>query len=151
MVTTLLSDEVINSTELRNRQKHWLDRAYISPVSIMSGTKQLVLINREKAKDLYLLNHYAEMIIHFCQEQSSGQNEKSSVFPWIKNLDKEEILEFHMELLSTFDEVVNNRNWRILDEMIDAWASTAEAKTNPEIKELINPKGRQREYVRLKR
>lgn len=150
MATTFLSDDVINSTELRKNQRHWLERAYTNPVSIKSGTKNLVLINRDHAKDMYLMNHYAKMIIQFCQERIS-ELEKSVVFPWTEHLNKEEIIEFEEELLATSKDVIHSGNWAALEELLTAWVATAEAKTNPEILELINPKGRSREYVRLKR
>ena len=65
MVTTILSDEVINSTDLRDHQKQWFDKALVRPVSIVSGAKKLVLLNRDHAKHMYLLSHYAEIIIRF--------------------------------------------------------------------------------------
>lgn len=149
MVTTILSDEVINSTELRNNQRRWLDKAYNSPISIMSGAKKLVLLNREHAKDMYLLNHYAKMIIQFCQEQNSGPINQSDVFPWIKHLNEKAIVEFRKELLSTFDEVTHNRDWLALEEMLNAWVSTAEAMTNPEMVELLSSDLDSEEFTRV--
>ncbi|MFH0847706.1 MAG: hypothetical protein V1894_06625, partial [Chloroflexota bacterium] len=102
MVTTILSDDVINSTEFRNNLSRWLNKAYVSPISIMGGKKLLVLLNREHAKNMYQLNYYARLTVQFCQEKSMGQGKKSEAFPWIKYLDDKEIEEFRMELLSTF-------------------------------------------------
>ncbi len=138
VINTFLSDDVINCTQLRNNQKHWLDRAYISPVSVKSGAKILVLINRDYAKDMYLLNHYAGMILQFCQELNSEQVGKSDVFPWIKHLSEEEIADFYGELLSTFKDITHSRNWLALEEVISSWQATAEAITNPEMLELLN-------------
>lgn len=137
MVTTVLSDEIINSTELRNNQKRWLDKAYFNPVSIMSGTKKLVLLNREHAKHMYSLTHYAEIVVQFCREQGSGEKRQSDVFPWIKHLSEETIREFNKELLATFEEAAYNKDWSAFGEMLDAWVATAEAMTNPEMAELI--------------
>jgi len=137
MVSTFLSDDVINSKELRDNQKQWFEKAYINPVSIRSGDKKLVLLNREHAKDMYLLNHYSKMIIQFCQEQNSGQTNRSDAFPWIRHLSEKAIAEFHKELLSTFEDVIHNRNWLALEEMISAWIATSEAMTNPEMVELL--------------
>lgn len=149
MVTTVLSDEVINSTELRNNQKRWLDKAYSSPVSIMSGAKKLVLLNREHAKHMYSLTHYAEIVIQFCREQGSGEKGQSDVFPWIKHLSEETIGEFNKELLATFGEAVCNKDWLAFEEMLDAWVATAEAMTNPEMVELITADLSKEEFTKV--
>ncbi len=149
MVTTILSDEVINSTELRNNQKKWLDKAYSSPVSIMSGPKKLVLLNREHAKHMYLLAHYAEEIIQFCREQGSGGKRHSDVFPWIKHLSEAAIGEFNNELLATFEGAMHNKDWSAFEEMLDAWVATAEAMTNPEMVELITADLSKEEFTRV--
>lgn len=138
MPTTFLSDDVINSKELRDNQKYWFERAYINPVSVRSGDKKLVLLSREHAKDLYSFNHYAEMVMQFCKEQGVGISKKSNVFPWIKYLSEKAIIEFRNELLSTFVRVNRNKDWGLLQEMLDAWVATAEAMAEPEMVELIN-------------
>lgn len=149
MVTTFLSDEVINSKELRDNQKYWFEKAYVNPVSVRSGNKKLVLLNREHARDIYTLNHYAKMIIQFCQEQGSGTTKESDVFPWIRHLSERAILEFHKELLSTFDDVIHSKDWDSLEEMIDAWIATSEAMTNPEMVELINADLNKEEFTKV--
>jgi len=149
MVTTILSDEVINSTELRNNQKRWLDKAYSSPVSIMSGAKKLVLLNREHAKHMYLLTHYVEAIVQFCREQGSGKKRQSAVFPWIKHLSEEAIGEFNNELLATFEGAMYNKDWSAFEEMLDAWVATAEAMTNPEMVELITADLSKEEFTKV--
>jgi len=148
MVGTILSDELINSTELRNNQKEWLDRAYINPVSIKSGHKRLVLLNRDDVRDMYTLNHYAETIIHFCQEQLSGFG-KSAIFPWIESLTQEEVEEFKTELITTFVKATRRRKWSTLEEIIRDWAATAEAKTNPEVMELLATDIDEEEFTRV--
>lgn len=136
-MTTILSDEVINATDLRDHQKRWFDKALVSPVSIMSGSKKLVLLNREHAKHMYSLSHYAEMIILFCRERESGKKRESDVFPWVKHLSEKAIGEFNSELLATFEEAMYKKDWSAFQEMLDAWVATAEAMTNPEMVELI--------------
>ena len=150
MVTIVLSDEVINSTQLRNHQRRWLDRAYIKPVSIMSGEKRLVLLNREHAKDMLMLNHFARMIILFGQEQKSGFTKKSDVFPWIKHLSEKAILEFHMELLTTFDEVSHGKDWLTLDELLNDWRATAEVESSPKLARALLAKEDPAKYVKIR-
>ncbi len=138
MVRTFLSDEVINSKELRDHQKQWLEKASVNPVSIRSGSKRLVLLNREYARDLHLQNHYAQMVIQFCREQQSGQGGQSSVFPWIVHLSKEALGEFRRELLTTFDDAIRGGSMPAFEEMLNSWSATAEALTNPEVVELLS-------------
>jgi len=149
MVTAILSDDIINATELRNNQKKWLDRAYNSPVSIMSGAKKLVLLNRNNANHMYSISLYAEMIIQFCQEQSSGRKRESNVFPWIKYLSEQAIAEFHEELFLTFDKVMRNKDWLAFEGMLNSWVATAEAMTNPEMVELITTDLDKEEFTRV--
>lgn len=133
---------------MRNNQKQWLDRAYITPVSIKSGHKRLVLLNRDDARDMYTLNHYAETIIQFCQEQASGSG-KSAIFPWIESLTQEEVEEFKTELITTFVKATRRRKWSTLEEIIRDWAATAEAKTNPEVMELLATDIDEEEFTRV--
>lgn len=148
-MTTILSDEVINSTDLRDHQKRWFDKALVSPVSIVSGAKKLVLLNREHAKHMYSLSHYAEMIILFCRERESGKKRESDVFPWVKHLSEKAIDEFHMELFSTFEEVMHSMDWLAFEGMLNSWIATAEAMTNPEMVELITTDLRKEEFTRV--
>lgn len=149
MVNTILSDEIINSTELRDHQKRWFDKALVNPISIMSGGKKLVLLNRDHAKHMYLLNHYAEMIIQFCREQGSGKERESNVFPWIEDLSEKALAKFHIELLATFEEAIHSRNWTAFEEMLDSWVATAEAMTNPEMVELVTADLGKEEFTRV--
>jgi len=149
MVSTILSDEVINSTEFRKNQRRWLEKAYISPISIMSGTKKLVLLNREHAKHMYSLIHYSKMIIRFCVERGSGKKRESDVFPWIKHLNEKVIEEFHKELFSSFEEVMHSQDWLAFEEMLNSWIATAEAMTNPEMVELITADLSKEKFTRV--
>ncbi|MFC1965717.1 hypothetical protein ACFLWI_02050 [Chloroflexota bacterium] len=149
MVTTILSDDVINSTDLRDHQKRWFDRALIRPVSITSGAKKLVLLNREHAKHMYSLSHYAEMIIQFCRERELVKKGGSDVFPWVKHLSENAIDEFRRELFSTFEEVMRSRDWLAFEEMLDSWVATAEAMTNPEMVELATTDLSKEEFTKV--
>jgi hypothetical protein len=149
MITTILSDDVINSTELRNNQKRWLEKAYVSPISIISGAKKLVLLNREHAKHMYSLIHYAEMIIRYCEERDSGKKGESDVFPWIKHLSGKAIEEFHKELFFTFQKAVDSKDWLTFEEMLNSWIATADAMTNPEMVELITADLAKEEFTRV--
>jgi hypothetical protein len=149
MVTTILSDEVINSTELRTNQKKWLEKAFFSPISIMSGAKKLVLLNREHAKHMYSQIHFAEMIIRYCEERDSGKKRQSDIFSWIRYLNEKSIDEFHKELIFAFLKAVDNKDWLAFEEMLNAWIATAEAMTNPEMVELINTDLTKEEFTRV--
>ncbi len=149
MVTTILSDEVINSKELRENQKFWFDKAEKSPVSVRSGNKRLVLLNRQVARGMYLLDHYVPMVIRFCQERVLNDN-KSTVFPWIEHLNKEERVEFGDELLVSFDSAAREGKWADFEEMLEDWKATAEVNSNPEIVEALLAEEDPSTYVRSK-
>ena len=150
MTTTILSDEVINSTEFRNNQKAYFDKAYVSPVSIMaSGNKKLVLLNREYAKHMYLLNHHAGVIIQFLNEQIVHK-EESSIFPWIKYLDNDAIEEFTKELLTTFEEVTSSQEWLTFEELLDDWKATANVAGSPILAKALLAEENSSAYVRIK-
>ncbi len=149
MVTTVLSDEIINSTELRNNQKRWLNKAYISPVSVMSGNKKLVILNREQAKHMYFQTQYAEMIIQLYREQEANKKE-SRVFPWIKYLDDGEIEEFKRGLLVAFERAASSREWLVLEELLDDWKATANVASNPALVKALLAEEDPSAYVRAK-
>jgi hypothetical protein len=148
MTTTFLSDDFINSRELRNNQKYWLDKAYQSPVSIRSGDKKLVLINREQARDVFLTNHYAQLIVEFCQERSV-ESKESRVFPWIKNLPEKHIKQFHKQLLACFNRVIKTGEWLVIEELLDDWKATAEVAANPALSSKLMAEEKTSEYVEL--
>jgi hypothetical protein len=148
MVATFLSDDFINSKELRNNQKHWLERAYVTPVSIRSGDRKLVLINREQAKEVYLMNYYAQMVVGFCQERSAGSKE-SRVFPWLRYLEEASVTEFHKQLLTAFNETVQTKDWLTFEELLDDWKATAEVASNSALSRELQAEEKPAEYIRL--
>ena len=150
MVMTILSDEVINSTEFRTKLSRWFNEAYISPVSIMNGKKLLVLLNRERAKNMYQLNLYARLVVQFCQEQNVEKGKRSDVFPWIKHLDEKAVTEFHKELLSTFSDAVRDGDSSILEDMLNDWKATAEVASSPKLSKRLLEKDDPSKYVPIK-
>src|SRR5450759_1683224 len=86
MVTTVFSDEIINPTELKKNQRHWLDKALIQPVTVKFGDNGLAIVDREVMKNLYAEKHYAELLVKYCQETTAAKD-KSEVFPWLNSLD----------------------------------------------------------------
>lgn len=149
MTITFLSDDVINSKELRDNQKYWFEKASINPVSIKSGTRKLVLLNREHAKHMYSLSHYAGMIIQFCRERIAYKGE-SSIFPWIKYLDNEAIEEFNKELLVTFEGAMSSQEWSAFEELLDDWKATANIASNPDLAKALLAEEDSSAYVRIK-
>ncbi len=153
MVTTLFDDEIISSTDLKNNQKRWFDKALKSPVSITNrGRRLFVLINREQARNLVLARDYAEKIFKFCQdlkEEAETGCFTSDVFPWGKHLSKEDRLAYRDELIAAFAEMIHTNNWSGLDEIISSWEATAEALTNSKFMEVVNSRPVQRKYTRV--
>lgn len=151
MVTTLFDDEIISSTDLKNNQKRWFDRALKSPVSITNrGGRLLVLINREQARNLVLARDYAEKIFKYCQDLKEETGSfAGDVFPWAKHLSKEDRLAYRDEMVSAFAETIQTNKWSVLDEIISSWEATAEALTNPKFMEVANSNSAQRKYTRV--
>ena len=150
MSIVVFDDAIITPSELRSKQKTWLNIAYDTPVTIKYRDCNLALLNRETARTVYKSLYYAEKVIRFINEMNNTKTNKSETFPWVKYLDTEEIDEFYNELLVNFTESSSNKNWLAFEEMIDAWIATSEAKTHPEIMELIKPNSRKRKYVKLR-
>lgn len=132
---TVLSDEIINSTELRNNQKKWLDKAYTSPVSIVSGDKKLVILNRDYARQIYWLAHYADMIIRFFLVET-------------KYLTKEEKEEFQNEASVAFNKAVENQDWSAFEELLEDWKATAGAAGDSKLSEALLAKENPSSYIR---
>lgn len=152
-INTLFGDEIITSTDLKTDQKRWFNKAFKTPVSITNrGGKKFVLINREQVRGLFLTKEYAEKIVRYCHELRE-QNEKvdfsSDVFPWARNLSKEERLEYRDELMSAFSILIHNNNWEDLDEIISSWKATAEALANPEFMKVVKSGPAKRKYVEV--
>ena len=148
MGSTFLSDAVISPTELRIRQKQWLDRATENVVTIVSGRKQLVLVNREHISKLYAEKHYSELVIRYCQELD--KKTKSNAFPWTEQLNDEEKLEFHNELLATYMDAISTNNWLPLEHLIEDWKATAQAISNPALAKSLLAKEDPSKYVKAK-
>ena len=144
---TILSDDLINSTEFRNNQSRWLNKAYESPISIISGKKKLVLLNREFAKNMYQLNNYAGLVARFCREQYNRPGKKSEAFPWIKHLNEKEIAQFHMELLSAFVDAIRDDNISVLEEVVGDWKATAEVAGDAQLSKRLLEEGDSAKYV----
>jgi hypothetical protein len=147
MATTFLSDAVISPTELRAKQKHWLDRANDSVVTIVSGHKKLALINRELISKLYAQKYYSELVLRYCHEIE--KKIKSDVFPWSVHLNDEEKLEFHNELITTIMSAIVTEDWQSMEQLIEDWKATAEANSNPNIRKALLTEEDPSKYVRI--
>lgn len=148
MGSTFLSDAVISPTELRTRQKHWLDRATENVVTIVSGHKQLALLNREHISKLYAQKHYSELVIRYCQELD--KKIKSNAFPWTEQLNDGEKLEFHNELLAAIMDAISTNDWLPMEHLIEDWKATAQAISNSALTKSLLAKEDPSKYVRAK-
>ncbi len=148
MMSTVFSDFLINATDLRKNQKHWLARAYENPITISYGRKQLAIMNRDQVGKLYTEKYYAELVLKACQEFVKGL--KSDTFPWVEYLSDDEKTEFHSELLTSIMTAIITDNWTPLEYLIEDWKATAETAQNPEIAEQLQHRGTPKEYVTLK-
>ena len=148
MVSTVFSDDIVNATDLRKNQKHWLDRACVNPVTVKYGHNGLAIVNREQIRSLWIQKHYTEQVLRYCQEFVEGL--KSDTFPWAEYLNDEEKAQFHKELLSSVMKAIVTDNWAPLGHTIEDWKATAETAQNLEIAEQLQHTGTPEEYVTLK-
>jgi len=148
MTSTVFSDFIVNSTDLRKNQKYWLKKAYENPITVSYGHRQLAIMNRQQIGKLYTEKHYTELVLKACQEFVKGL--RSETFPWVEYLDEEEKIEFHKELLTCIMNSIITDNWIQLEHLIEDWKATAEVASNPEISRMLQDKATPEEYVTLK-
>jgi len=148
MITTFLSDEVINSTELRNNQKQWLDKACENVITIINGRNKFAIMNRERISSLYAQKHYTEIVLGYCQELAKGL--QSTTFPWAEYLNSEQRVEFHNELLNCVMESIVSNDWSPVEYLLEDWRATAEVESNPTLAKALMAKDDPSEYVEIK-
>ena len=148
MASTVFSDFIVNATDLRKNQKHWLEKAYDNPITITYGRKKLAIMSREQVGKLYTEKYYAELVLKACQEFTKEQ--KSDTFPWMEYLSDDEKIQFHSEILNCAMKSIITGDWTQLEYLIQDWEATAETERNPEIVKMLQDKGTSEEYVTLK-
>jgi hypothetical protein len=148
MVTTVFSDEIVNATQLRARQSHWLTMASRHPVTVTYGSSKLTILNREKIRNLYTQTHHLELFVKFCNEVMKGI--KSTVFPWLEYLDDEEKEQFHKEYIASIMTAIVVEHWDEVEILLEDWKATAETENNPNIMKALKTKVPKEEYVTIK-
>lgn len=148
MVTIAFSDEIVNATELRNKQSHWLTMASKRPVTVTYGSRKLTILNREKIRNLYIQAHHLELFVKYCNGVMKGV--KSSEFPWVEYLDDEEKKQFHEEYISSIMVAIVTENWEGVETLLEDWKATAETESNPDVMKALKTKVPKEEYVTIK-
>jgi len=148
MVTTLFFDKIVRATELRARQKKWLDTALTEPVTITYSSGDLAILNRDRLRNLFMHKYFSELALRICGEAMTG--EKSRTLAWIEDLNTEEKKQFHTEFITSVLKAVMNDDWAELEILLDDWKATAEAKQDVEFMEELQEKTSRDEYVLLK-
>ncbi len=138
MAALLFSDEIVNASELRSRQKYWLEKATSRPVTVTYGSHKLAIIDRESISKLFLQQHYLGLTIWYCEEALTGAD--SETFPWLKYLDDEEKEEFHSELIHSVSRAAKFDNWDDIEDLLGDWKATAETKNNPDVIKALSTK-----------
>ena len=147
MVSTVFSDSIVSATDLRNNQKQWLEKAYVEPITVSYGKKQLAIMNREKVGKLYTSIFYSELVLKACQEFK--ENNKSNTFPWVEYLSDNDKMRFHTELLSTTIKAMVTSNWNNLENLIADWEATAMVEKIPEVAEALREEEDSSQYVEV--
>ena len=148
MVSTVFSDDIVRATDLRTKQREWLERAYEKPITVSYGKKQLAIMRREQVGRLVTTNYYLELVIKACNEfEKEGE---SKTFPWTESLSEGDRLQFHKELLTNALKSTVTGDWAQLEYLIQDWKATAEVESDPELAKALMEKGDPKAYVRLK-
>jgi hypothetical protein len=147
MINTIFSDEIVNSSDLRNNQKHWFEVACEKPITINFGRKQLAVINREELGNLYTTIHFMEMVLKVCEELE--KEAESRTLPWINSLTEEDKTVFSREFKDTALHAVDTGNWTELEFLLEDWKATAEVENHPELKEALMKDSNTDKRVRL--
>ena len=147
MITLIFSDEIVNATELKNRQRYWLDKASSIPVTVTHGSRKLTIVDRNTIRNLYLQKFYSGLTIKYCEELL--KHEASSTFPWLEFLDNEEKAEFHNELIEGVIEAMSNDDWSRIGELIDDWKATAETKSSPDVVKALTTETDPNDFVSI--
>jgi hypothetical protein len=148
MVTTVFSDEIVNATELRAKQSHWLTMAARRPVTVTYGSRKLTILNREKIRNLFIQAHYLELFVKHCNEVVKGT--KSNAFPWIEHLDDEEKRQFHEEFIDSIMMAIITEDWDGVETLLEDWKATAETESDEEIMKALGAKQEPDKYIALK-
>ena len=65
------------------------------------------------------------------------------------SLKEQSITEFHKQLLSAFNEVIQTKEWLVIEELLDDWKATVEVGGNPKLAEVLLAEEKPSEYVRF--
>jgi hypothetical protein len=146
----LFSDEVVLATDLKKRQRYWLDRArQTGGVTIVQGkAADLVLASRREVAQAMEAATRGKQTAQFLREVLvlGRKAAESGVFPWLAGLDEQEGQEFLRELVEAFVRSSTMGSWAEFDELLDDWQATAEAHRLAELKEAWQSRGKPEEY-----
>jgi len=147
MFSTVFSDDIVKATDLRNKQREWLERAYEKPITVSYGKKQLAIMRREQVSRLFAANYYLELVAKACGEFL--KEKPSSTFPWVEYLPDNEKLTFHRELMNRALKSVDTGDWAQLEYLIEDWKATAEVERSPELSKRLREKDDPSKYVKV--
>ncbi len=150
---TMFGDDVVQATELKRNQRHWLDRArQIGGVTIIQGRRadlvlaprRIVAENMETVQRVQLISQFLLEWIH--AETEGGNLTNSIIFPWFADLDQAECQQFHTDLITVFARCVRQGDWTALDELLEDWQATAEANRTPDLRNTWEQRGHTKDY-----
>ncbi len=147
MANTIFSDNIVKLSDLRKRQRHWLEIAYHHPVTVTYGQDNLTIINRTEVARLYEQIQHVMPLVEYLDEMTHGK--KSNVFPWAENLTEKEKGQFVDDLLESARKCAAIKEWSDFDDLLRDWIATAEAAGNKEMLAVLEKRIPTVEYVAL--
>ena len=141
-------DTIVKASDLRNRQKYWLDKAAAEPITVTNGDNSLTILNRKTMSSIMLQQYYSMKALEYCNAALHG--EKNNVFSWLEYLDTEEQRQFHDEFIHSVLNAIKTEDWTDVKDLIDDWQATAEVEHRPEVVKALKAKIRKDELVTIK-
>ena len=148
MVTQVFDDEIVSASKFRNSQSYWFNVASKRPVTVTIGDNKVVVLSRERVRELFLSRHYLESVVKLCSEIEKGK--KGTIYPWLKHLSHEEVKQFQTEFLNNILMSLASDRWDNIEELLEDWKATAEAKQDKEFVEEFKKKVPKNKYIPLK-
>jgi hypothetical protein len=143
MAPTILSDEIVSSTELGRHAGSILKKAAGRPVTVKSKWSDLVILRREWASRLFeqeahlgTLDNVMTYFIERCVEKKPvpGPNE----LRWMDVFEDNDVLDFLKEYIRALNSATEGLSgWDSLDNTIYEWRESAIALHNTELQENI--------------
>lgn len=137
--TSVLEDQVFNSTTLAKQASMVLDQADKGVVTITRNNEAYAILNREQASWLVPANKYLSeacyVLAAASQRISSNAVDQENPCPWVASIDTKHLKEMLTEITSILAKVASDDSqWEELDAVIYEWHRSAIAAADADLR-----------------